>query len=64
MLSDEVRARMIAHRNSIHAIYIEKKYEAHRKNRKKGSTKKQPKGSYEGATKEYLRRVSLQLIYC
>ena len=62
--SDEVRARMIVYEKSIHAIYTERIAEARRKIRQKGSATTRPqKASYEGAVKEYLRRVSVQQIY-
>ena len=62
--SAEARARAVGCQKSIHAIYVEMKDEASRKQRRKGSTKNLPKVSYERATREYLRRVSLQQIYC
>ncbi len=62
--SKEVRARIMVNKKSIDAIYTEKIAVERRKGRRKGSTKKQPKVSYEWATREYLRRVSVQRIYC
>ena len=62
---DDARARMIAYQKSVSAIFTEMQEEVRRKSRKtRGGIATHRKASYEGAAKEYLRRVSMQQIYC
>ena len=59
---DNARDRMVDYQKSVNAIFIEMQDEVRRRSRKKGGTGRHRKASYEGATNEYLRRVSVQRI--
>ena len=61
---DDTRARMIVYQKGVSAILAEMQDKASRKNRKRGGTARHRKATHEGAAKEYLRRVSVQQIYC
>ena len=62
--SFDARARMRVYQSRVNAIYTEMHDEAIRKGRRKGKTARHRKATHEGAAKEYLRRVSVQQIYC
>ncbi len=61
---DDARGRMIVYQRGVSAILTEMQDKVGRKRRKKGGKARHRKVTHEAATKEYLRRVSAQLIYC
>ena len=61
---DDACGRMIVYQRGVSAILTEMQDKVGRKNRKRGGTARHRKATHEGAAKEYLRRVSVQQIYC
>ena len=58
---DDACGRMIVYQKGVSAILTEMQDKVERKGRKKkGGIATRRKASYEGAAKEYLRRVSMQ----